>query len=93
MSFTVGVHPFAHEYVPDDGGKHYFSLNYHRKKSQHKSAWLRAIGRDREYGLFDVADKRGWCDVTYIWNVGRGGKEILGTDDERIDVRGCNSPK
>lgn len=77
---------------PNDSGKTYKSLNYHRNAPKPgKSRWSETVSRDEEYDLFCVCDKENWsCVDGHYWGT-LNGIFALGTADERFSFFPSNA--
>jgi hypothetical protein len=82
---------------PSASGKHYISLNYHRRlnaashepsaRSRSKSQWRPTISRTQEYRLFCLADASSWRDETgRHWALLNTAKTVLGMAGERLST-------
>lgn len=77
-------------FTPEDGGRKYESLDYHRKHitgKKNKTLWRDEISRVEEFLLFRKSEARNWlCTNGNFWVVGEDadGKHLLGQGRERI---------
>lgn len=86
------IEPDGFLYGPNQTGKTYKSLNYHRNAPRpNKSRWSEAFSRDNEFELFNVCDKQKWlCIDGNYWGT-IDGKYLLGTEEERFSFCPSNS--
>lgn len=77
---------------PNNSGKTYKSLNYHRNAPKPgKSRWSEGFSRDEEYQLFCVCDAENWACVDGNYWGTRDGIFALGTTQERFSFFPLNA--
>ena len=74
------------EFGPNDSGKLYMSMNYHRgTRNPNKSTWHQDFKPQEEYELFDRGDRDAWrCARGHQWGIAEDGSRRLGSGGERV---------